>query len=256
MNVQKIWAIAVRDFRTYFSSPIGYIVTAGFMFVMGYMYFNTLSYFVNQGQNMFGMQQGTPSLAEGLIRPYYGNLNVLFLFFVPFITMRLFAEERKLHTLELLMTSPITMTELVLGKFFAAFLFLVFMLVATLLHPLLLLLAGNPDIGTLATSYLGTFLMASCYLALGVLFSAMTENQIIAGALTFASGLFFWLVNWAQQMAGPVWGDVLQYLSLIAHFNNFSRGLINTSDIIFYVSFIGICLFLTHRVLDSYRWKS
>lgn len=197
----------------------------------------------------------SPSITEGILRPLYGNMNVIFLFLVPFITMRLFAEERKLQTIQLLMTSPITLTEMVLGKFFSAFLLLATMMACTLVYPIVLMIYGNPDVGAIITSNLGTLLLSSCYLSLGILFSSMTENQIVAGALTFAGGLFLWLINWASQSAGTTLGKVLDYLSLIQHYNNFSQGLIQTSDIVFYLSFIGIGLFLTHRILDSYRWR-
>lgn len=254
--MNNIWTIARRDFRTYFTSPIAYIVIAGFLGLMGWMFFFNLSHFnmQNMQYQQFNMGKGI-SITDGIVKPLYGNMNVIFLFLVPFITMRLFAEERKVHTIELLMTSPIKLSEIVLGKFLSAFLLVSVMLGLTLVYPITLFLTGNPDMGPVVTCYLGTLLMASCYLSLGILFSAMTENQIVAGALTFAAGLFFWFVSWAQQAAGPVLGDLLQYVSLISHFNNFSQGVINTSDITFYLSFIGIGLFLTHRVLDSYRWR-
>jgi ABC-2 type transport system permease protein len=254
--MRNIWTIARRDFRAYFTSPIAYIVIAGFLGIMGWMFFFNLSHFNMQSMQFQQMNMGkAPSITDGIIRPLYGNMNVIFLFLVPFITMRLFAEERKQHTIELLMTSPVTLTEIVLGKFLSSFLLVAVMLTMTLVYPIVLMLTGNPDKGPIIASYIGTLLLASCYLSLGVLFSSVTENQIVAGALTFAAGLFFWLVSWASQAAGPVWSDVLTYLSLITHYNNFSQGLINSSDVLFYCSFIGIGLFLTHRVLDSFRWR-
>jgi ABC-2 type transport system permease protein len=254
--MKKIWTIAAKDFKTYFTSPIAYIVIAGFLLIMGWMFFFNLSQFNTQAMQykQFGMGKGM-SISDGIIRPLYGNMNVIFLFLVPFITMRLFAEERKLQTIQLLMTSPITLTEMVLGKFFSALFLVGTMLALTLVYPIILWIFGNPDKGPIITSYIGTMMLSSCYVAMGVLFSSMTENQIVAGALTFAAGLFFWLINWASQAAGPVFSDVLDYLSLIQHYNNFSQGMIDTSDIFFYLSFIGLSLFLSHRVLDSYRWR-
>jgi ABC-2 type transport system permease protein len=254
--VTNIWTIARRDFRAYFTSPIAYIIIAGFLGLMGWMFFFNLSHFnlQNMQYQQFNMGKGV-SITDGIVKPLYGNMNVIFLFMVPFITMRLFAEERKVHTIELLMTSPVTLAQVVLGKFLSALMLVGVMLVLTLVYPITLFATGNPDIGPIVTCYLGTLLMAGCYLAIGILFSAMTENQIVAGALTFAAGLFFWFISWATQAAGPVLGEVLTYLSLISHFTNFSQGVINTADLVFYFSFIGIGLFLTHRVLDSYRWR-
>lgn len=254
--MKQIWTIARKDFRTYFTSPIAYIVIAGFLGIMGWMFFFNLSFYNQQYMQYSQYNMGkSPSITDGIIRPLYGNMNVIFLFLVPFITMRLFAEERKVQTLSLLLTSPLTLAEMVLGKFLSALLLVTVMLALTLVYPILLFIFANPDLGPICTSYLGTLLLCSCYLSLGTLFSSMTENQIVAGALTFAGGLFFWLVSWASQSAGPVWSDVVGYLSLIQHYNNFSQGIINTSDVIFYLSFSGIALFLSHRVLDSYRWR-
>jgi ABC-2 type transport system permease protein len=153
------------------------------------------------------------------------------------------------------MTSPISLSEMIGGKFLSAILLVATMLASTLVYPIVLFVFGNPDLGTIFTSYVGTFLLTCCYVASGVFFSAMTENQIVAGALTFAAGLFLWLINWASQSAGPVLSDFLDYLSLIQHYNNFSQGIVDSSDVIFYFSFIFLGLFLTHRVLDSYRWR-
>lgn len=252
----KACTIGWKDYKTYFTSPIAYIVIAGFLLIMGWMFFWNLSHFNLQNLQYTQMRMGKGlSITEGIIRPLYGNMNVIFLFLVPFITMRLFAEEKKMQTIQLLMTSPITITEMVLGKFLSALMLVATMLAFTLIYPAILFIFGNPDLGPIVSSYAGTLLLASCYVAIGVLFSSMTENQIVAGALTFAAGLFLWLINWASQSAGPVFSDVLDYLSLIQHYNNFSQGIIDTSDVIFYFSFVGLMLFFTHRILDSYRWR-
>jgi ABC-2 type transport system permease protein len=254
--MKNIWTIARRDFRAYFTSPIAYIVIAGFMVIMGWMFFFSLSHFrlQNMQYQQFNMGKGT-SITDGIIRPLYGNMNVIFLFLTPFITMRLFAEEKKLHTIELLLTSPVSLLEITLGKFLSSLFLVLVMMGLTIVYPIILFATGNPDIGPIAASYLGTILLVSCYLSMGIFFSSLTENQIVAGALTFAGGLFFWLISWASQSAGPIWSDVFNYLSLINHYTNFSTGTINTTDVVFYCSFAGFGLFLTHRVLDSFRWR-
>ena len=144
---------------------------------------------------------------------------------------------------------------MVLGKFLSAMLFIMIILGVTLFYPLVLFLTGNPDPRPIVTSISGTFLMACSVAAMGLFFSSTTENQIVAGALTFFSALFFWLVPWASSAAGNVIGDILQYIGIISHFNNFSRGILHSADVIFYFSFIGFFLFLTFRILDSYRWR-
>ena len=254
--MSNILTIAGRDFRRQFTSPIAYVVIAGFMVIMGWMFFFNLSHFnlQNLQYQQFNMGKGV-SISEGIIRPLYGNMNVIMLLILPLITMSCLAEERKLQTLQLLMTSPVTLTEIILGKYLALLGFVAVMIGLTLIYPIVLFATGNPELGPILLSCLGTVLLSSCMIAIGVLFSAMTENQIVAGILTFGAGMFLWLISWATQSAGPVWSDVLTHLSLINHYNNFSQGILNTTDIVYYVSFIFFGLFLTHRVLDSYRWR-
>lgn len=251
--MKKALVIAGKDFRTFFYSPIAYIVAAFFLFIMGWMFFFNVKAFTLQGM---GYQMGKmTSISDGIIRPVYGNMNVILLFLVPFITMRLFSEEKKLQTIQLLFTAPITVTDMVLGKFLSAFFFVLFMLAFTLAYPAFLFLYGNPEFGTVLTSYIGTALLSMCYVSIGIFFSALTENQIVSGVLSFVSALFFWLISWASQSAGPVWSDIFDYLSLINHYNNFSQGMIDSADVVYCLSFVGIFLFLTQRVLDSYRWR-
>jgi ABC-2 type transport system permease protein len=153
------------------------------------------------------------------------------------------------------MTAPISLMDMILGKFFAASLFIAIMMGITLIYPVILFLVANPDFGALFATYLGSYLMAICYVAIGLFFSAMTENQIIAGALTFSVNLLFWIISWGTTSESGMLKSFCQYLSLTAHFENFALGLIQVSDLAFYASFIGLSLFLTHRVLDSFRWR-
>lgn len=251
--MKNVWTIAWRDLKANFTSPVAYVILSLYVGIMSWMFFFTLSAF--HRQNTAAYHGESITITDHIIKPLYGNMNVILLFFVPFITMRSFAEERKNHTIELLMTSPITVPQMVLGKALSGFLFVLIMMAITSIYPLVLFLTGNPDPGSVLTAILGTFMLACCYVSMGVFFSSMTENQIVAVALSFVGGLFFWLIGWAAMAAGPVMGDVLQYFSLINHFKDFSRGTLNSSDIVYYFSFIGLGLFLTYRVLESYRWR-
>lgn len=257
MSLRNVWTIARRDFRSYFTSPIAYIMIAGFLAIMGWMFFHSLEAFNTQNMQYQQFNMGKPlSVNQQLVGPLYGNMNVTFLFIIPFITMRLFAEERKNQTLVLLLTSPVTLAEVVLGKFLSSAMLVGVMLLITTVYPATLFWTGNPDIGVVFSAMLGCFLVACSLISVGVFFSAMSENQIVAGALTFCTGLFLWLISWAAYSAGPVWSDVLMHLSLINHFmQNFAQGAISTVDVVYYLSFIFLGLFLTHRVLDSYRWR-
>lgn len=210
-----------------------------------------------QGMQFEQMRYGkAPSLTDNLLRPVFGNMNVVLLFLVPFITMRLFAEEKKNNTIELLFTAPVHLSEIVLGKFFSAFGFVLVLLALTLPYPVVLSFAAKPDWGVISLCYLGTACMIGVYIAVGVLASSLTENQIIAGAMTFGIILFFWIIKWASYSAGATLTDVLSYLSIIDHFEDFSRGVFSTKDLVFYISAIGMWLFLTYKALESYAWRS
>jgi len=257
ISLGNTWTIAKKDFKVYFSSPIAYVLLAVFSFIMGYMFFSILNIFIMQNMQFEQFQQGRgPNLTDNLIRPIWGNMNVVLLFIVPFITMRLFAEERKNNTIELLFTAPVKLSEIVFGKFLSALGFVCALLAMTLPYPVALHLATTPDWSVIAMAYLGTLCLVGVYLSVGILCSALTENQIIAGALTFGIILFFWIIKWASYNAGPVWGEFLGYLSIIDHFEDFSRGVFNTKDLVFYLSAIGGWLFLTYKALESYTWRS
>lgn len=254
--MKRIWAIAMRDFRAYFASPMAYIIAAMFLVIMGWMFYFSVAYFLQQNLQFtqFGMGKSA-GLNEYVVRPFFANMNVIFLFILPFVAMRLLAEEKKMHTIELLLTAPVRLSEIVLGKFVSSVMFVKVLVFLGTLLPLMLFMGGKPDLGSMLAGVVGNVLLASCYLAIGLFASSTTSSQIVAGVICFAVSLFFWLVNWAAQNAGPVFSDILNHLSLMAHYNNFGQGLIHSSDVIYYLTFIGFFLFLTHRVLDSYRWR-
>ncbi|MEW6057706.1 MAG: ABC transporter permease subunit [Bdellovibrionota bacterium] len=256
-RIANTMTIAKKDFRGYFSSPVAYVLMAVFSFIMGYMFFSILSAYLTNAIRFEQFKFGKgPNLNDHLIRPLYGNLNVVLLFLVPFITMRLFAEERKNNTLELLFTAPVRWGEIILGKYLSAFAFVLVLLALTLPFPFALSLAASPDWAVIATCYLGTICMIGTYIAVGTWCSSLTENQIVAGGMTFGIILFFWIIKWASMNASPVVADLLSYLSIVDHFEDFSRGVFNTKDLVFYLSAIGLWLFLTYKALESYSWRS
>lgn len=252
--MKMAWVIAKRDFGTYFKSPIGYLMIAFFMGTMGFMFLPYLAMFQQQA-SQYQMMGRPVSFTDQVVKPLYGNLSVILLFLLPLVTMRLFSEEKKLHTIELLMTSPLTLSQIVLGKFLSTLLFLGTVLGLTLIFPLSLYWVGTPDFGPIFGSYLGLMLLGGSFCALGIFFSAMTENQIVSAALGFLSLLFLWIVNWVGNFANPVISEILDHISLIKHVENLMSGVIVVSDVVYYLSFIGFFLYLTYRVLDSYRWR-
>lgn len=244
--------IARKDLRSYFTSPIAYIIMASFLFIIGWMFVNLFSYYMQRAGQFATLNVGNrPTLSEDVLRPLFGNVNVILLFVAPFITMRLLAEERKDHTVELLLTAPLRPIQIVLGKFLAGTGLLAVIVAGTLIYPLVLQLMGRPDWGVVLSCYLGLLLICATYVAIGLFWSSRTENQVVAAVLTFGTLLFFWLISWAAHRAGPVWSDVLNHLSLIGHYSNFAAGVIDTTDVVFYLTFTGFALFCTNLSVDA-----
>lgn len=244
--------IARKDLRSYFSSPVAYIVVAIFLLLVGWIFVNLFSFYLMRAGQFSDFNAPKPSLSEGILRPMFGNLNVVLLCVAPFITVRLLAEERRDRTLELLLTAPLRPIHIVIGKFLAGTGMLLVMCAATLVYPLILQVVANPDWGVIWASYLGLLFVSCTYVAIGLFWSSRTESQVVAAMLTFGTMLFFWLISWAAHSAGPILGDVLNHLSLIGHFSSFAQGVIDSTDVVFYLTFTGFVLFLTNLSVDAH----
>lgn len=190
-----------------------------------------------------------------LIGPTFMNTTVIMLLVFPLITMRTYSEEKRSGTIELLLTSPVTDLEIILGKFFGAMLLYVAMLSVTLIHMAVLFAFGNPEWKPIATGYLGLLLMGGCFLSLGLFISSLTKNQIVAAMATFAVFLLLWIINWLSGAVGPTGQAIMQALSITEHFDDFSKGIIDTKHVVYYLSFIAFGLFLTMKSVDSERWR-
>ncbi|MDY6862188.1 MAG: ABC transporter permease [Thermodesulfobacteriota bacterium] len=255
--MKNILAIAQKEVKTYFISPIAYVVLTIFFVIYGFLTFNILSYFNLQCMQYRQYNQGFPefSISQFVLEPSLHNMGFIFLLIAPFLTMRLFAEESKGKTMDLLLTSPLYLFEIILGKFLSVAFFLIILLLITFYFPATLFVIANPELPPLFSGYLGIFLMGSAFLSIGIFASSLTENQIIAAVITFGILLFFWIVGWASHMVGEPWSTVLKYLSFIEHNERFISGLIDTRDIVYYLSITVFGLFLSHRVLESRRWR-
>ena len=246
-----------KELRSYFVSWIAYVLLALFALVFGFFFWLFLQRFVAIGMEMQMRGQGYPmNLNDELIRPLLSNISVIALFFIPIITMRLFAEEKRSGTIELLATSPIRDGEIVLGKWLAAVALYSVLLLFTGLNVLFIFKYGNPEWKPLLIGYLGLLLQAAALLAIGAFISSLTKNQIIAGAATFAICLILWVIEWPSEFESATWAKVLSYLSIVTHFESFGRGVLDTKDVIFYASVIFLGLFLTARSMESLRWRS
>lgn len=247
--------IARKDFRQYFYSPIAYIVITVFMVLIGWFFFLFLDQFYNLSQRYDVISMGMkPSISQQIFQPMIQNMNVILLFVIPFITMRLLAEERRDQTVQLLFTAPVQPFSIILGKYLSAMGLVLVMLLLTSIYPLILVLAGRPDIGVMVCAYLGLTLLSATYVAIGLFWSSVTENQIIAAALTFCSLLVLFLISWAANQASPGWKMALEAISVLGHFKNFLRGTINTADLTYFLTFIGFALFGTYTAFDANQW--
>ena len=255
--MKNIFAIAQKEVKTYFISPIAYVVLTIFFVIYGFLTFNILSYFNLQCLQFrqYGQALSELNINQYVLEPSLHNMGFIFLLIAPFLTMRLFAEESKGKTMELLLTSPLYLFEIILGKFLAVIFFLIILIVITSYFPLILFIVGNPEITPLFSAYLGIFLMGSAFLSIGIFASSLTENQIIAAVVTFGILLFFWMVGWSSHIVDEPWGTILKYLSFIDHNENSISGLIDIRDIVYYISITIFGLFMTHRVLESRRWR-
>jgi ABC-2 type transport system permease protein len=255
--MSNILAIAHKELKSYFASPIGWVLLAVFAVLYGWFFGNILLFFERQSSQMGAMGMGpqTVNVNQQLIRPVLMNVSVLMLFLLPLVTMRTYAEEKRSGTMELLLTSPLTDAQIVLGKFFGSMALIAALLAITVPHVLLLFLYSTPEWRPLLIAYFGYLLMTGCFVAVGLFVSSLTRNQIVAGMITFAVFLMFWVINWIATFTGPTTQAVLNYLSITEHLNDFARGVIDTKHLVYYVSFIAFSLFLTVRAVDSERWR-
>src|SRR5215472_7175807 len=256
--MKKIFIIWRKEMNSYFVSPIAYLLLTMFALVFGLFFWVNLDGFLAAGIQAQMRGESFPmNINEQVVRPLLSNVGVIGLFFTPLISMRLFAEEKRSGTIELLTTSPIHDYEVIVGKWLAALTLYACLLLITAINFLFLFKYGNPDWKPLAIGYLGLLLQAGGLLAIGTLISALTRNQIIAGAVTFGVCIVLWVLEWpASGLETGTWAKVLAYISINGHYESFVKGVLDTKDAIYYVSVIFLGLFLTSRAIESLRWRS
>jgi ABC-2 type transport system permease protein len=246
-----------KEMRLYFGSPVAYVVWTFFLLIAGW-FFSQIFYFYSMSSMQSAMNpQFGQSLnpTENVMRPLFSNMSVILLFFMPMLTMRLFAEEKRSGTIELLLTYPVRDGEVLAGKFLAAGFLYVLLLAFTALYPGMVGYFTRLEWGAVLTGYLGLLLLGATFLAVGLLISALTENQIVAGFGTFGVLLSLWVIGWGGDFAGGTMRTVLQYVSILEHMDSFGKGVIDTKDVVYYVTAIAFALFLTLRALEAKRWK-
>ncbi|MFH1214011.1 MAG: ABC transporter permease [Candidatus Neomarinimicrobiota bacterium] len=249
-------AIFKRDLKGYFSSPIAYVVIGLFLIVTGIFFYLLLSSFLQYSYAVMMQRQGSPvNVNLMMIRPFLLNMSVIVLFVIPMITMRSFSEEKKSGTMELLLTSPITNWQIILGKYLATF-FLYFVMVGvTFLFMIFLFIWGKPNLWPILTGYLGILLMGMVLVAVGNFISSLTENQIVAAVGTFGATMLLWVIGFAGDLSGKVLGEFFKYLSIVNHFEDFSKGVFDTSHLVYYFSLTFLMLFFTYQSIESSKWR-
>jgi ABC-2 type transport system permease protein len=253
-TVRNVRAIAGKEMRSYFASPIAYVIIGLFALLFSRFFFAYLMVFVQRSSGMMG-GGGANNINQEMIRYVLMNSAVIILFIMPMITMRTYSEEKRSGTIELLLTSPLTDLEIILGKFLGAMGLYCAMLAVTVLYMAILFIYGNPEWRPVVAGYLGLVLLGGCFISVGLLISSLTKNQIVAGIITFAVFLMLWIINWSADQSGPTMRAVLNHLSIIDHFDDFARGIIDTKHVVYYLSFITFGLFLTAKSVDSERWR-
>jgi ABC-2 type transport system permease protein len=238
--MQNIMSIFKREFKAFFLSPIAYIFITVYLIATAFLFF----------QGFFIMDQAD-------MRGYFGILPWVFLFFVPAITMRSWAEEKKMKTLELLLTWPVKDFEVVVGKFLASFSLLVIVLLLSLTIPISIAIIGHPDAGQIIGQYIGSMLMGAAYVAIGLWVSSLTENQIVAFILGVVLTFVLFIIGhpFMTMVLPSAVVPLFTYIGLNSHFESIGRGVIDSRDIIYYLSVIGFFLFLNVCSISSRKWE-
>jgi len=251
--------IAGREIAAYFVQPIAYVVMTVFVLLGGWFFFALLRRFDLIQQMYLAMQNPMAlqrmNLNQMVIEPLLHNLAIVLVILVPAITMRSFAEEKRSGTYELLLTAPVRTAEVVAGKFIAAAVLILVMVVLAGIFPLILVMFGNPEIGVMASGYLGLAFLGVAFVSVGLFTSSITQNQIIAAISCFGALLLLYVISWPAETGGGSWSGLLRYLSLPEHFATMVRGVISTRDIIYFLSVVAVALFLTQRSVESVRWR-
>jgi ABC-2 type transport system permease protein len=251
-----VMTMAMRELRSMFLSPLAWTILAVVQAILAYMFFSQIEFFMQIQPRLAGMQS-PPGITEIIVVPMFGNAAIILLLIVPLLTMRLISDERRNQTLSLLFAAPLSMADIVLGKFFGAIGFLLIMVLLIILMPLSLLAGGTLDFGVMASSCLGLILLLASFTALGLYMSSLTAQPTIAAVSSFGALLLLWIIDWGSSTADALAGEgVMAYLSLVRHYEALLKGSFNSADIIYYLLFIILFLVLSTRRLDAERMQS
>ena len=255
--MKNIWTITKKELKSFLYSPIAYILTSFFLLVSGFFFYNILAWANDQTMRMMqsGYGMNRININQMLFEPFFNNMTIILMFLLPMLTMRLFADEKKMRTEELLLTSPLRLSAIIIGKYLAALIIYAIILLLTATYAVFVFVFGNPELAPLLTAYLGLFLLGAVFIAIGLFASALTENQVIAAVISFSSIILIWVISWVGESGPGAWRGILTYLSFFSHFKNMVSGVIDTQDIVYYLTFIFLGLYLTRSVFEFRKWR-
>ncbi|MCJ7524392.1 MAG: ABC transporter permease subunit [Candidatus Aminicenantes bacterium] len=255
--MKNIWTITKKELKSFLYSPIAYILTSFFLLISGFFFYNILAWANDQTMRMMqsGYGMNRININQMLFEPFFNNMTIILMFLLPMLTMRLFADEKKMRTEELLLTSPLRLSAIIIGKYLAALIIYAIILLLTATYAIFVFIYGNPELAPLLTAYLGLFLLGAVFIAIGLFASALTENQVIAAVISFSSILLIWVISWVGESGPGAWRGILTYLSFFSHFKNMVSGVIDTQDIVYYLTFIFLGLYLTRSVFEFRKWR-
>lgn len=247
--------IMKKDLASFFKSPLAYVLAGLFALITGWIFFNLLVTFVENTQQLPEQYRGQLDFVNQVVVKLFGNINFLLLFICPIVTMRTFAEEKKEATLDLYFTAPIKDFELVIGKYLANVLMVFFLLSTTFIFPIILWTIKVSDFSFVFSGYAGLMLNSLCYVAVGMLASSLTQNQIVAALISFVVIMGLWMISWGVQIStNYFYVQFFKYMTVVNHFEMFVKGSVGLSDIIYYFSFIFIGVFLTKKAIEARNW--
>jgi ABC-2 type transport system permease protein len=254
----RFYALFKKEIKIFFSMPIAYAVIAVYTALSGYFFSSIADYYASislRAMNQYAKSSMDLNMVEGIFRPYFHNMVVVMILMVPLLTMRLFAEEKREGTAELMFTYPVSDVAVVSAKFLSSFAIFAVMLAASLVSFIILRIGTSFETGPVFTGFLGLLMLSGAFLMLGLFISSTTESQIVAGVLSFGALLFFLVIPWAAQSATPFWAGVLKNIAAVEHFDSFAKGVLDTADITYCLSFFALFFFLTLRILESKQWR-
>lgn len=254
-----VMAIFGKEMRSYFGSPIAYVMAGVFLLFSGFVFrnqvleFHDMSVFLKLAEREEKIQL---NVNTDVVEPFFEFQTFIWIIVIPMLTMRLYAEEKRGGTYELLMTSPITSGQILMGKFLACY--ALYLLIELMAFGYIGVLATHAqlDWGPIFSGALAVVLLGATFISVGILASSLTENQIIAAVLSFFLLILLWIIDWAARFSDDLFFVILKFLSLLEHTRDMIRGVVDTHDVVFFVSAVAFFLFLTHTVLESRRWRT